>query len=283
RRTDRAQVAGARGRTVGRRRAGGLLARGFLAGRFLARGLLAGRFLARGFLAGRFLGRLLLRGQVARGLFLGLALLFLALALELLAAFGFLLGGELFLLRAALGFGLGAGDGGLQALDRRVGRIGLLDQGQQAAGLVEIAAIAALRGRDHRHRQQVDQRAGHAGVGRLLVAQGQVVLHRVVPTGGVQPAFLVCLGRGLAQLLGAERGHFGRDRFGRRLLRGRRRCRGRRGGLLRRLVLSARGQQAGQAQCERGAGQQPTRPPPAARGGVGGHRFSPVETVPVYV
>src|SRR5690606_27367920 len=222
RRADRAQVAGAGGRAVGRP-ARGLLACGFLARRLLTRGLLAGGLLPCGFLALCVLAGLgLLRGEVARRLLLGLTLRLLAVALELQAPLGFLFGGELFLLGTTRGVGLGAGDGVLQPLHRRVGRIGLLDQGQQPARLVEIAAVAALLGRDHGHRQQVDKRAGHAGIGRVLVAQGEVVLHRVVAARGVQPALLVGLGRGLAQLLGTERRHFGRYGLGGFWLRRRR-------------------------------------------------------------
>src|SRR5690606_55620 len=88
---DRAQVGGAGGRAVGRGL--GLPARRFLAGGFLAGGLLARRFLAGGLLArGLRAGGLLLRQLAGRGL-LGKTLLFLALALELLPALLFLLGG----------------------------------------------------------------------------------------------------------------------------------------------------------------------------------------------
>ena len=45
------------------------------------------------------------------------------------------------------------------------------------------------------------------------------------------------------------------------------------------LVLAA-GSQGGEGQSERGAGEQPTRPPPAARGGVGGHRFPLLRRIP---
>src|SRR5690606_39543579 len=118
----------------------------FLALGLLAGGLLPGRFLARGFLPRRLGLGGLLRGQFPRRLFLGQALLLQALALELLLALGLLLGGQLFLGGAARGLALGGGDRVPEAVDGRIGRVGLLDQSQQALGLGEVAAVAALLG-----------------------------------------------------------------------------------------------------------------------------------------
>ena len=217
---------------------------------------------------------LLLGGQVAGGLLLGEALLLLALALQLLLAPRFLFRAQLLLLGAPRGLGLGRGDRGLEALHRRVAGVGLLDQRQQAPGLDEVGAITALLGRDHGHRQQVDQRAGHAGVGRLLVAQREVVLHRVVAAGRIQPAFLVGLGRGLAQLVRAQRGDFRRDhRVRRRRGGGGRRAR-LAGGIGGGRVLLARRQRRAQREGEgRGHEQPPLRPLRSLAAVVGHHVF----------
>src|SRR5690606_10919498 len=277
RRADRTQLGG-RGR--GAARGLGLAAFGFQTLGLAARGFLARRLLACALLPRRLFLRGLLRGQFARCLFLGQALLLLALALELALALRLLFGGELLLGRTPRRLGLGAGDGGLEPFDRRVRRVGLLDQRQQALGLGEVAAVAALLGGDHGHRQQVDQRAGHAGVGRLLVAQGKVVLHRVVAAGRVQPALLVGLGRGLAQLLGVHGGDLGRSPAGRgaggagggaraagRARGGGRRAGGARGGA---------GPPGRAARCRRrGRARSARRPRPRRPGGGGDRLASP--------
>ena len=94
RRADRTQLGG-RGR--GAARGLGLAAFGFQTLGLAARGFLARRLLACGLLARRLFLRGLLRGQFARCLFLGQALLLLALALELALALRLLFGGELLL------------------------------------------------------------------------------------------------------------------------------------------------------------------------------------------
>src|SRR5690606_13995889 len=182
RRADRAQ------HRRGRRR--GLAPLGLASRRFLALGLEPGGFLAFGLASRRLLALglepgglrrgLLLQRQLPRRLLLLAALRLEALALELLATLGLLLRGQLLLLQAPRDGGLGRSDGAAQALQCRMRRVGLLDQRQQAAGLGEILAVAALLGGDDHHRQQVDQRARHPRVARLLVAQREVVLHGVV-------------------------------------------------------------------------------------------------------
>src|SRR5690606_6968522 len=165
-----------------------------------------------GLAPGGGLGLGLLRGQLFGGLLLLLLLLGQALAFELLAARGLFLGREALLLDA-LGLGLlRRGDRRFQPRQRGMVLVGLLDQAVQALRLVEVAAVAALLGGDHGHRQQVGQGAGHARVARQLVAQREEVLHRVVAGRRVEPAFLVSGGGLLAQVVGAERGDLRRDR-----------------------------------------------------------------------
>src|SRR5690606_29895207 len=202
RRTDRAQVARGDLLRLGRLL---LLLRGPLLRRTLLGGALFGCTLRGrtllGFALGGGLGLGLLRGQLFGRLLLLLLLLRLALLLQLLAPGRFLFRAGTLLLDAP-GFVLLRGsDAGLQPRQRRVVLVGLLDQAVQALRFLEVAAVAALFGGDHGHRQQVGQGTGHARVARQLVAQRQVILHRVVAGRRVEPAFLVGRGGLLAQVV----------------------------------------------------------------------------------
>ena len=88
--------------------------------------------------------------------------------------------------------------------------VGLFHQRVQALGFGEVLALDALLGGDERVGHQVGQRAGHRRIARRLVAQREVVLHRVVAGRRVE-ALLAERGAGrFAQLVGAHRG----DGFG---------------------------------------------------------------------
>src|SRR5690606_2702729 len=195
----RTQVGGGRGGSGRGTGGGGPLFGGTLLG------LLLGDAVGLGLGFGGFLVGGLLLGQFARGLFLLALLVGQALALDLDLARGLLLGTG--------GLGGDARDGGLlacldvglQAVQRRMGRLGLLDQCGEPAGLVEVLASDALLGRDDGHRQQVGQCTGCTGVIRRLVTQREVVLDRVVLDRGVQAILAVGLARGLAQFVHAER------------------------------------------------------------------------------
>ena len=156
------------------------------------------------------------RKHAGRGIWIGIAagikltpLVFLALLEQVGLAFGFFLGAQLLGLGLLLELGLAAGDAGLEPAQRRVVGVGLVDQGEQARRLLEVLAGDALFGGDHRHRQQVAQCAGGTGVARLLVAQREVVLHRVVAGRRVQPVVVVGLVGGVAELVDAHRRHRG--------------------------------------------------------------------------
>jgi hypothetical protein len=160
-------------------------------------------------LGGGLLLRRLLCGELLRSLLLLCLLLLLAFLLELRLALCLLLRGQLLLLGALGQPGLRVRNRGLQPRQRRMLRVGLLDQRIQPLCLDEILAVAALLGGDHRHRHQVGQRAGNPGVAGLFVAQREVVLHRVVAARRVELALRVRGARLLAQLLGAECGDLG--------------------------------------------------------------------------
>src|SRR5207342_1825040 len=147
---DRTQVRCARCRGRGLRGA-------LFGGAAVGGGLVCGG-LVRGGLVGGLVRSGLLRRQFLRGLFLLLLLVGQALVFERLLALGFFFRGQG--LRALGGGGLLGGDAGLEAGERRVLRIGLLEQGRQAVGFAEVVAIDALLDRDDGHRQQVGQRAG---------------------------------------------------------------------------------------------------------------------------
>src|SRR5690606_25691253 len=101
-------------------------------------------------LGGSGLLGLLLSGQLRGGLLLLLLLLRGALALQPRLLFGCLFGAEPLLLDT-LGFGLlGGGNAGLEPRQGRMVLVGLLDQRVQALRLLEVAAVAALLGGDHR-------------------------------------------------------------------------------------------------------------------------------------
>src|SRR5690606_5440508 len=172
RRADRAQR-----RRGGRLRRGGGLRGGagvgFALGRGLTLGFLALAFAARGFLAfGQFAG-----GGGLGGLLLGQALL---LDLLLGAVLGVALGPLGLVLGAARGHLHAVADALLQPRQRRGRGVHLLDQGHQPLRLVEVLAGQALLGGDQGVGLQVGQRTLHRGVVGQLVAQRQVVLHRVV-------------------------------------------------------------------------------------------------------
>src|SRR5690606_37266207 len=132
-----------------RRRRRGRLARGWFGRRCL--GAPRGCRRRRGFLC----GTLLL--QAARGLLLRALLIGQALALQFGAALGLLLGAQLFALLALGQFGAAVGDRLLQAWQRRMAGIGLLEQRVEALGLVEVVAADALLGRDQGIGLQVGQ------------------------------------------------------------------------------------------------------------------------------
>src|SRR5690606_13899935 len=244
-----------------RRRRRGRLARGWFGRRCL--GAPRGCRRRRGFLC----GTLLL--QAARGLLLRALLIGQALALQFGAALGLLLGAQLFALLALGQVGAAVGDRLLQAWQRRMAGIGLLEQRVESLGLVEVVAADALLGRDQGIGLQVGQRAGHGRVVRLLVAQRQVVLHGVVAARRVQALLAQRLAGGVAQLVGAhgldlagDRGLLGGRGGGRGLLgpRGRGVC----------LVLLAAGEGAGD---EDDGGQ----PDPGRPRGIGRkHRKAPL-------
>src|SRR5207342_2529760 len=239
---DRTQVRRARCRGRGRRGTllGGAAVGCNLVGSGLVGGSLVGGGLVRGGLVGGLVRSGLLRRQFLRGLFLLLLLVGQALVFERLLALGFFFRGQG--LRALGGGGLLGGDAGLEAGERRVLRIGLLEQGRQAVGFAEVVAIDALLDRDDGHRQQVGQRAGDSGVGLGLVAQGEVVLDGVVAGRRVQAVLGIGLAGGFAQLVGGHGGDLRRHRGGRCRRRGGGWRGGGGGGLLGGLVLAARGE-----------------------------------------
>ncbi|WP_224096404.1 hypothetical protein [Pseudoxanthomonas sp. X-1] len=159
---------------------------------------------------------LLARGARGRGRRVGGLPLLGGLLGQALGLAGLGLGGGLglgHLVAALLGQQLLAGVGGRRQArqGRRVG-IGLADQGLQAPGFVEVLAADALLGGDHRVGHEVGQCAGHRRIVGLLVAQGQVVLHRVVAGRRVQ-AVLADRARGCrAQVVGAHGLHARGDR-----------------------------------------------------------------------
>jgi hypothetical protein len=106
--------------------------------------------------------------------------------------------------------GLALGDGVGDARQRRGLRIGGGDQRAQAFSLQVVLAADRLLGGDHCVGLQVHQRAFGGGVRLVgLLAQGDVVLHRVVAGGGVD-ALLAQGGAALvAQILGGQRGELG--------------------------------------------------------------------------
>src|SRR5690606_27036101 len=194
-------------------RRGGLGRRGLRGRRFGRGGRGGGRGVAAALLLGGLGGGLLGR-QLARGFLLRALLLRGAFALELRLALGFLF---------LPGFGRGGAghrllapgrDRLLQARQCRCVRVGLLHQREQPLGLVEVVAADALLGGDERVGHQVGQRACHGRIGGLLVAQRQVVLHRVVARGRVQALLAQRGAGGLAQCVGVHRRHFGGDGLG---------------------------------------------------------------------
>src|SRR5690606_39023146 len=208
-----------------------------------------------GFALALFLGRAgggLLGGQLACGFLLGGLLLALARGLHFGLALGFPLAAGLF--RGGAGRDLLApvGDCLPQARQRRRVRLGLLHQREQPFGFVEVLAADALLGGDQGVGHQVGQRTDHRRVGRLLVAQRQVILHGVVACRGVQPLLSQRRAGGLAQGVGVHRrdlggdglGRFGSGRGGGRVGRGG-------GGILGRILLA--GSQCAQ-QREHGGG-----------------------------
>src|SRR5690606_8449427 len=204
RQADRAQ--GGVGHRALRRRRGRLRGR---ARRLLRRRgrLRAGRRRLRGLaLRGGLPFGLLLAGKGFGGFLLRLLLLGDALLLQFGLAADLLLGRKLLLLGAFRGGGAAVGDRLLQARQRRVLAVGLLEQRVQALRFIEVVAVDALLGGDQRVRQQVGQRAGHGRVVGLLVAQRQVVLHGIVAFRRVEPLLAQGLARGVAQLLRRHRG-----------------------------------------------------------------------------
>ncbi|KGQ19184.1 hypothetical protein LF41_3216 [Lysobacter dokdonensis DS-58] len=164
-----------------------------------------------------------MRGELLRGLLLGGLLLRQSRLLEFGLALGVFLGLDLVLLGARGDGLLLLGDGLLQARQGRRGGVGLFHQRVEALGFGEVFALDALLGGDERVGHQVGQRTGNRRIARRLVAQREVVLHRVV-AGRCIEALLAQRSAGrLTQLVGAHRGDGfgdGGDRLGGRGGRG---------------------------------------------------------------
>src|SRR5690606_36850509 len=129
-------------------------------------------------------------------------------------------GGVGLLFLGALGNrGLGIGDGGLEARQRRRLVVGLLHQRVKALGLDDVLAADALLGGDEDVGHQVGERAGNRRIAGLLLAQRQVVLHGVVALRRVRPLLAQRLAGGFAQLVDVHRPDlFGGSGLGRCLL-----------------------------------------------------------------
>jgi hypothetical protein len=174
-------------------------------------------------------------------------------------------GGGGFLRRGGLALGDRVGD----ARQRRRLRVGGGDQRAQALGFEVVLAPDRLFGGDDRVGLQVHQRAFGGRIGLFgLLAQRDVVLHRVVAGGGVDALLAQGLAAAVTQLVGGQlgqgggllRGGAGGGGFGGGLLLGR----GGGGGGGRGFLLLAAGGQA-QAECQRDG------PAEGRGGGVHGH------------
>ena len=100
-------------------------------------------------------------------------------------------------------------------------RVDARDQRQQAAGLGGIPAPQCLFHRDQQIGLQFQQGALRAAIGRLFLAGGQVVLHRIAPRRRHHAMVGQCLRGALVQGSRVILAH----RFGQRIRVDRRRCR----------------------------------------------------------